>query len=411
MYRAFTALPLLRQLGWEPTVLCVDARDVAAPRDERLAALIPADVRVEACRAWPLALTRLFGMRTLSWRAWHSLDRAGSRLIAETRPDLVLFTTTQHPLVCLGPRWLRRFGVPYVVDLQDPWLTDYYSRPGSPRPPGGWKYAVAHAMAARLEPAAFGPAAGFVSVSADYLSTLAARYPWFSGRPQATIPFGVDERQFADAVATAAPAFRREPGRVHLVSVGAAGPIMAPALAALFTQLRALRAASPALAGSLRLHFIGTSYAPGGLARQSVMPIASAHGVGDLVDESTDRVPWHVAQATLHAADAIIVLTSGDTGYTPSKMASCFLAGRPCLIVASPEAGAAGIGADLGLGARLDPSGSTPAALGDFLADIASPDPEWPKRRNERRFSTHYTASARTGELAAFLRRVLPPPA
>ena len=411
MYRAFTALPLLRQLGWEPTVLCVDARDVAAPRDERLAAIIPADVRVEACRAWPLALTRRVGMRTLSWRAWRSLDRAGSRLIGETRPDLVLFTTTQYPLVSLGPRWLRKFGVPYVVDLQDPWLTDYYSRPGSPRPPGGWKYAIAHALASRLEPAAFGPAAGFVSVSPDYLSALAARYPWFPAKPQATIPFGVDEREFAAAVSTAAPAFRREPGRVHLVSVGAAGPIMAPALTALFAQLRALRTTSPSLANSLKLHFIGTSYAPEGLARQSVMPIASAHGVGDLVEEATGRLPWHVAQSTLRAADAIIVLTSDERSYTPSKLAACFLAGRPCLIVASPEAGAASVNADLGMGMRLDPSGSTPTALGDFVSDIGRPDPEWPRRRNEQRFSSHYTASARTRELADFLERVLLGPA
>jgi hypothetical protein len=403
MHRAVGALPYLRDLGWEATVLCVDARDVAAPRDDRLASLVPADVRVERCRAWPLSLTRLAGMRTLSWRSWLSLRRAGRRLIRETRPEIILFTTTQYPVVSLGPRWKREFSVPYVVDLQDPWLTDYYSRAGSPAPPGGWKYAFARAIAARMEPAAFMPASGFVSVSPDYLLALAARYPWFSGKPQATIPFGVDERESGNAAATERAAFEREPDKVHLVSVGAAGPIMAGALAALFAQLRDLRAASPGLAASLRLHFIGTSYAPEGLAQPSVKPAAAAHGVGDLVSESTGRVPWHVAQATLHAADGIIVLASDEPGYTPSKIAGSFLARRPCLVVASPGSGAARMSADLGLGAQLDPSGSTPGALGDFVADIGRPSPLWPARRNEGRFTETYTASARTRQLAEFL--------
>lgn len=403
MHRAISSLPYLRDLGWEPTVLCVDPRDVAAPRDERLLARVPSDVRVERCRAWPLSLTRLAGMRTLSWRAWRSLNHAGSRVIRETSPEVIFFTTTQYPVVSLGPRWTRKFSVPYVVDLQDPWVTDYYSRPGSPQPPGGWKYAAARAIAARLEPVSFMPAAGFVSVSPDYLLALASRYPWFSRKPQTTIPFGIDEREFARAIATEPPAFARGPGRTHLVSVGAAGPIMSRALAALFAQLRALREASPGLVDSLRLHFIGTSYAPAASARPSVKPIADGLGLGDLVSESTGRIPWHAAQSTLHAADGIIILASDEPGYTPSKIAGSFLAGRPCLVVASPGTGAARMNTDLGMGVRLDPSGSTPRALADFLAEVSQPNSAWRARRNERHFSDNYTALARTRQLAEFL--------
>lgn len=406
MQRARMALPDLASLGWEPTVLCVDARDVAAPLDERLAASVPKDVRIERCRAWPLALTSLIGMRTLSRRAKGSLDRAGRRLIEETRPDLVFFTTTQFPIVSLGAAWKRSHGVPYVVDLQDPWVTDYYSRPGAPRPPGGWKYRLASRSARRQEPEAFEPAAGFVSVSPVYLSDLGARYPWFSSKPQATIPFGADEHEFQLAAATAAPAFRREPGHIHLVSVGAAGPIMADGLRALFTQLRGLRDTAPELAKRVRIHFIGTSYAHAGAA-QSVRPLADGIGVGDQVEEQTSRVPWHVAQATMSAADGIIVLGSSEPSYTPSKIAGCFLAALPCLVVATDGSGAARLNGELGLGERLDPSGSTPKALGDFLLDLGSTSPLWKTRRREAHFRDAFTSSARNRELAAFLDKAL----
>lgn len=403
MYRAVSALPYLASMGWEASVLCVDPRDVAAPKDPRMRQFDPPGVSVRRCRAFPLSVSSLAGMRTLGWRAWRGLERAGRQMIRASRPDLVFFTTTQHPLLCLGARWKREFGVPYVVDLQDPWLTDYYSRPGSPRPPGGWKYRVAHAIAARLEPAAFEPADGFVSVSDHYLQDLGRRYPWFGSRPQVTIPFGIDEQAFQKAVVSAPAAFERRPGCLHLVSVGAAGPIMEKGLKALFEQLAALRREAPEAAESLRIHLIGTSYAPAGTARPTALPIAQALGVGDLVSEQTSRVDWQTAQATMRAADGVIVLGSDDPAYTPSKFAGAFLARRPGLVLAPADSGAGRVNAELGFGMLLDPTGKTPLALRAFLADIASASPSWPGKRQEAMFASTHTAIARTRQLTAFL--------
>ncbi len=408
LHRVRTALPYLRAHGWHATVLAVHPDDVAAPRDESLSTRLPADVRVERCRAWPLHLTRRIGLRTLGWRAWRALDRAGARLIGEEKPDLVLFTTTQFLTVTLGPRWLRRFGVPFVVDLQDPWVTNYYSRPGAPPPPGGWKYRIARALAGRLEPAAFRPAAGFVSVSPAYLEELNTRYPWFSAKPQITIPFGVDEPEFATAIARAAPVFTREPDRLHLVSVGAIGPIMTFALRALFTQLQALRRESPELATRLRVHFFGTSYAPKDQAHPSVQPIAREYGLDDIVSESTARIPWDAAQATMRAADGLIVLTSDDPAYTPSKLAGCFLAHRPVLVVAGPTTAAAHANADLGLGRLLDPSAPPNGTLPKFIHDLTDRESHWQQRRRPAFFETYCTAAARTRELSHFLDRLIP---
>ncbi|MBX3749539.1 MAG: glycosyltransferase [Opitutaceae bacterium] len=402
MQRARTALPWLLARGWSVAVLAVDPRDVAAPTDDALLASVPAGVRVERVRAWPLALTRHLGLRTLGLRAIGGLARGGDALIRDFQPDIVFFTTTQFVLTSLGRRWKRRHGVPFVVDLQDPWVTDYYAQPGAPRPPGGWKYRIAHTLAKHLEPRSFRPAAGFVSVSAAYLANLHARYAWFAQRPQAVIPFGADAKETVSG-RTSQPAFTREPGRLHLVSVGAVGPIMQPAIRALLTAVRGLVDRDQSWASRLRLHFVGTSYAAAEQSRPSVQPLATELGLGDLVEESPARVPWAVAQATLRAADGLVIPTSDDPGYTPSKLAGTFLAERPVLLVARAGTPAALTSAELGLARLLDPTQRDDGALAAFLLEIADPREPWRTTRRADVFENVHSARARTGQLADFL--------
>jgi hypothetical protein len=109
----------------------------------------------------------------------------------------------------------------------------------------------------------------------------------------------------------------------------------------------------------------------------------------------------------MRAADGIIVLGSSEPSYTPSKMAGCFLANRPCLVVAPAGSGADRLNSELGLGSVLDPEGGTPRALEEFLKDLGNPSPAWKARRSESLFSEHYTARARNRELAQFMDSVL----
>jgi hypothetical protein len=411
LQRVRMSLPYFREFGWEPTVLAVDAAQAGAPLDPLLATTVPGDIAVHRCGAVPARWARCAGFGNIAYRAWFQLRAAGDRLLRDGHFDLVYFSTTQFVTTALGARWQERFNVPFVVDIQDPWRTDYYERPGAPRPPGGWKYRFARWQAARLEESSWRPAAGFVSVSANYLDQLRSRYPWFAARPSAVIPFGASESDFTLVRGRndLAPAFSREPGTLCLVSVGAIGPIMRRALEHLFDGVKELRRQAPAEAARLRFHFIGTSYAPAGRTAQSVAPLAAARGVGDLVREQPERVGYFTAIKTLLAADAIVIPGSDDPGYNPSKTDLCFLAEKPVLVVTPADSALERMVRELGFATVA----RCPAPEGDrvlaefFHALLAGPAAPRPASRNLALFTTTHTARARTGQQCELLARAL----
>jgi hypothetical protein len=409
--RVRMSLPYFRECGWEPTVLAVDAAHVDGAKDPLLAAALPSDVPVHRVGTLPAQLTRLAGFGNIAYRAWFQLRSTGERLLREGKFDLVYFSTTQFVATALGAKWQAKCGVPFVVDLQDPWRTEYYDRPGAPPPPGGWKFRFARWQANRLEEASWRDAAGFISVSETYFDQLRARYAWFAAKPSAMIPFGASEADFALARGHTElrPAFERVPGAIHLVNVGAVGPIMRAAIERLCGGIRALRARDPKGAARLRFHFIGTSYVSGDRAEPSVAPIAAAFGVSDLVREQVERVGYFTAIKTMLAADALVIPGSDDAGYNPSKIAPCFLAEKPALALGPAGSALARFVNELGFAtlARSDvPEGETTVV--DFLSGLlAQPTRSLPATRAVGLFASAHTARARTRQQCDLFERAL----
>ncbi|HUJ43395.1 MAG TPA: hypothetical protein VLW52_07290 [Opitutaceae bacterium] len=331
--RVRMSLPYYRQHGWDPVVLAVHPDDVAGTREPELEQTYPPDVRIVRCRALPLRWTQWIGLGNLGLRAWWSLLRQGSRLLQADPFDLVLFSNTQFITFTLGPIWRRRFGVPYVVDLQDPWRTDSYEQPGAPPPPGGRKYLLARCLACLCEGPTYRRAAGFISVSPRYLSDLARRYPWFREKPQATIRFGVSAADF-DHVRLHPPdgaRLARQSGKVHLLYTGAAGPILPHALGALFEGFVRYRQAQPERAARFRFHFVGTSYVAPGHGAPAIVPVAERFGLAACVEEVPHRVGHLESLALLLQSDALLLLGAGDPAYSPSKLYPYYLSGKPIL--------------------------------------------------------------------------------
>jgi hypothetical protein len=418
MHRVRQSLPYLYEFGWDAVTLAVDAGSVEGAMDPDLLATVPAGAEVHRVRALDVRRTRRFGLGSLALRALPALRREGTRLLAAAaaagRPfDLVYFSTTQFPVTVLGPLWKRRFGVPYVIDVQDPWRSDHYlTQPRTQRPPKFW---FSYRLDAALEPVAMRGVAGIVSVSQSYCDVLQARYP-ASVRPERclVLPFGGPEADF-EALADLAPAnpfFTPAPGTTNVVYVGRGGHDLAKAARAVFGALADGLRDAPALFGPVRLHFVGTEYAPDGQGRRTLAPLAAAFGVADRVAEHTGRIPYFQALHLIRQADLALVPGSDDPAYTASKLYPYILARRPLMAVFHEQSSVVRVLGETRAGDAVvfnegtDPAdlrARTGAAWSGLLARLPFvPDTDWAAFEP-------YTAREMTRKQAQFFDRIVGP--
>src|SRR5260370_31283280 len=121
MHRARHLAWELPLLGWEVEILCPDASyQLPLCMDRDSADFFPRGTIVHEVPQRLSWLSRAFGFGSIGWRAILPMLVAGSRLLRKRRFDLIYFSTTQVPLFTLGALWRRLFGIPFVLDIQDP---------------------------------------------------------------------------------------------------------------------------------------------------------------------------------------------------------------------------------------------------------------------------------------------------
>jgi hypothetical protein len=328
-------LPYLHENGWEAEVLAVEPAGVAAPRDVWLADGLPPAIPIHRVKALGLRWTSLPGLGNLGFRALNAMKRAGDRLLSETKFDLLYFSTTQWPVHLLGPRWKGRFGVPFAMDYQDPWVSDYYRTHPELIPPGGRiKYALATLCSRWMEPWVLRHCAGITSVSAGYPIELRNRYPFLAKNwPVEVLPFPGDSADLARATENNSGNGVAPDGLRHWVYVGRGGEDMGRAARSLFSAISTHAKNEPGFADSLRVHFFGTSYAAAGKGAKTIEPLAREFGLEKIVAESTNRLSYSDTLYRLATADALIVLGSDDPTYTASKIYPYLLTGKPLLAI------------------------------------------------------------------------------
>ena len=406
-------LPHLAEFGWEAHVLAFRPDVVEAACDANLLVTTEVGEAVTRVGAVPYLWTRRFGLGSLAIRGGRAMLRAARRVARERRFDAAFVSTT-----ILGAIPFRRGpladGLPYVLDIQDPWVNDYYRLTGT-RPPGGrLRYALAQWEARRAEPSAMRRAAHVVCVSPAYPDDIRSRAPDVPADRFSVVPFAASMRDFdlSRELCATPGVFDPADGLRHWVYLGRGGADMAPALRGLFTAVATLRR-SHAEAARLRLHFVGTSYAPPALARETVAPVAAECGVADMVSERTGRVPYFQGLGLLRSADAVLVVGSDDPSYSASKVYPCVAAGRPILAVLRRESAAGEVieRCDAGRVVRFDAGGSVAdlaarlrPALEAFLARPAGA----PTETNWVAFEP-FTARAMTRRLCGIFDRAVRP--
>ncbi len=333
MHRIRQSLPYLDEMGWEAVTLAVEPEFVEMGTDPLLLETIPKDAKVIRLKAFRPEKTRRFGLGNIGYRSLWQFYKAGNKLLKQGDFDLVYFTTTAFPVMVLGRIWKRKFGVPFIIDMQDPWRNDFYlDKPKNERPPKFW---IAYRMDKYMEAYTMKKVDGILSVSEGYPKTLMARYPNIKEDMCTVIPFGgaVVDFDILDRVSLENKLFDTSDGNIHCVYIGRGGHDMNLALAAIFAGLARGREQKPGLFNKIRMYFVGTSYAADGKGLKTIEPIAEKYGVDDQVTEITDRLPYFEAMRVLKDADLQIIPGSTDTNYTASKLYPYILSKRPLLAV------------------------------------------------------------------------------
>lgn len=355
VHRARHLTKHLPAFGWEPTILSVAPEYHVEALDHELTTLLPEDLSRIECKALPAEITKYIGVygdigiRGLPFIARALLDQA-----RKTKPDLVMITGSPfYPMLLTS--WIKRkLEVPVLLDFQDPWV----SAEGSTRArwTKGW---AAHRLAVALEPFAVKDADVITSVSDLQNMEMAARYPLMDPGRMAAIPIGGDPDDFGSLRAHTShnTQLTLTTGLKHFVYVGTFLPRSGPLVKILFRAVRALKEERQNLSSVVKFTFVGTSNQPGGPSQQRVKPIAEAEGVGDLVDEYADRVPFIEALSLLANADGLLMIGSTEPHYTASKIYPNLMAARPYLSIFHVASSAHAILKSAGGGAALSFNG------------------------------------------------------
>lgn len=334
MHRVRQNLNYLADFGWEATVIAVDERFVETGQDSYLNLSIPPEIKVHKVKAFSSTWTRKIGLGALALRSLFYFFLKGNQILNSSKFDLVFFSTTQFPVLILGRYWKWRFKLPYIIDMQDPWHSDFYkNKPKNERPP---KYWFSYRLNKFLEPIAMKKADGIIAVSEGYCTQLQECYANISPEKCIVIPFGAFEKDFEIATKLSAESkIKNQNSELQITYIGRGGADMSVAINIIFRAFKIGLERNFSLFSKVKFSFLGTSYAKSGQGKKTIAPLATEFGIDEYVTEITDRLPYFESLARLSQSDILLIPGSTDPNYTASKIYPYILAKKPILAVFS----------------------------------------------------------------------------
>ncbi|MDN3548743.1 glycosyltransferase [Mucilaginibacter aquaedulcis] len=339
MQRVRMSLPYFAENGWDVEVVAVAPQYTDINQDELLLQTVPDSVIVHHVKALRKQFTSKLGLGSIALRSFWYYKQKVNHLLKTRHYDLIYFSTTQFPVCVLGAYWKKRFGIPYVIDLQDPWHSDYYLHKNKKdRPP---KYWFSYRLNKYLEPIALKNADGLISVSQAYIVQIQTRYPEITSIPTAVITFGGFAADMGVALSNRGLFKPLLPEHtINIVYIGRGGKDFHLAISPFFEAFSAAIKNHPKQYADFRFHFIGTSYATSGQGRPTIMPLARQFGLESFVIEQTDRISYYHTLITLLKANALFIPGSDDPAYTGSKIYPYLLCRKPLLAILHKESSA-----------------------------------------------------------------------
>jgi hypothetical protein len=338
MQRIRMSLPYYKEFGWEAEVVTCLPQYYDGSTDNLLLKSLPTNLKIHYVKAFSKKITRKIGLGSLALRSIYFFRKKVNQLLTKEKYDLIYFSTTQFPVCILGAYWKKKFRVPYVIDMQDPWHSDYYlDKPKNEQPPKFW---FSYRLNKFLEPIAMKHVDGLIAVSSQYNIELVERYKL--NIPTATITFGAFDKdiEIAKENKHIAEPILFNCDKINVGYIGRGGHDMREALELLFKHFNDFLNEDLDYFNQFHFNFIGTSYAPKGKGQQTVFPLAKKMKLENFVEEQTDRIPFYQTLNTLIEFDILFICGSNDKKYTASKIYPYLMLEKPLLAIFHEESSA-----------------------------------------------------------------------
>ena len=180
----------LHELGWRATVLTIDSADYEEPPAIEALQLVAPEVEVFTVRALPVR--KMFGRRLvgdIGLRGFNALRKRASEILEDGTVSFIWFSLPSWYPSLMGYRLSKRFGVPFGLDYQDPWV---YAL--APHQRGFNRATATIAIARILEPLALRNVALISGISEGYLQGIKERYLKLTRVPFVTCQLGFSRR-------------------------------------------------------------------------------------------------------------------------------------------------------------------------------------------------------------------------
>lgn len=321
----------LYKYGWEATVICTEPEYYEWNTDNENNNLISENIRIIRTKAFSSKLTRLFGIGDLGirtfWFIWKEIEKICSR----EKFDALLISVPPYYTMPLGRLIKKKYDIPYILDYQDPWVTEYYWKlPRKKRPP---KWILAYYTSRMLEKYSIKYISGLIGVSKGTTDSVISNYSWLQKNIAYEIPLGCEEEDFKYILQNprANNIFDKDDHFIHISYIGVCIESMYPSINVFFQAIKKGLKNKPKNFKRIRIHFVGTDYSNN--AQQKIIPIAKKYGLEPMIDEETKRVSYLDAIQILLDSDMLVAFGTEEAHYTASKMFPYILSKKPIFTI------------------------------------------------------------------------------
>ncbi|MCW3090881.1 MAG: hypothetical protein JWP81_1950 [Ferruginibacter sp.] len=390
---------------WEPIVLTVHEKYYEEELDWKLVKLLPKGLRVVKVKAMPLTKPRLLG--DIGLRAFFQMYKRAKELINEEQIDFLYIPIPSFYTALLGRLLHSSTQIRYGIDYIDPWVHDF---PGSDRLFS--RHWFSTQLAKLLEPIAVAKAVLITGVSESYYIDVLKRNPKLASQIiSGAMPYGAEPSDHKNLVPDLKKPrlFRENPAKVQLVYAGALLPKAYELLEALFKSI----CRNENVFSGVEFHFIGTGKNSKSVEGFALKQLAEKYGIWQsVIFEYPNRLSYLDVLIHLSMADAIFILGSTESHYTPSKTFQAVLSGKMILSVLHEQSTAVNIIRQSRAGLVMDFNGlagakkieeNFPEFFTEFLKELKHFDTEMV----DKKYFEQYSAENMTRQLAILLNKAM----